>query len=233
VVESLVYQRALLIFSAFFIPFGQVVASGIGAGMANVPNAWRILFGLGVVPSVIQLGLMHWLPESPRVLIMRGQEDKALAILRKIYRSAPEEIIQLKLLVARNNVEASTQMQRSMSFWQRTKILWTHKPYRRPIITVSGLNMFTQLTGFNVFLYYSGTLFGLLGFDQSAPVGLIPSGINALFVVSTCTEDMKSCAESTVHRDVCGRSSGSPTSRIDRSAYHGHRSTLGCHFRPL
>jgi len=159
--------------------------------MANVPNAWRILFGLGVVPSVIQLGLMHWLPESPRVLIMRGQEDKALAILRKIYKTAPEEILQLKLLVARNNVEASTQMQRSMSFWQRTTKLWTHKPYRRPIITVSGLNMFTQLTGFNVFLYYSGTLFGLLGFDKSAPVGLIPSGINALFVVSICPSLLK------------------------------------------
>lgn len=177
-------QNNLVDGSAFFIPFGQVVASGIGAGMVDVPHAWRILFGLGVVPSVIQLGLMHWLPESPRVLVMRGQDDKALKVLQQIYRSASEEILQLKLLVIRNNVEASTQMQRNMTFWTRTKKLWTHKPYRRPIIAVSGLNMFTQLTGFNVFLYYSGTLFGLLGFKNGGLAGLIPSGINALFVVS-------------------------------------------------
>ena len=183
---------------------GQVVASAIGAGFGNVKHNWRILFGLGVVPSLIQLGLMHWLPESPRVLIMRGQDDQAMAILRRIYGSASEEILQLKLLIIRNNVEASTQMQRTMSFWTRTKRLWTHKPYRRPIIAVSGLNMFTQLTGFNVFLYYSGTLFGLLGFKNGGLAGLIPAGINALFVVSSPVCACVSTYSLTVHRYVSG-----------------------------
>ena len=171
-------------FSAFFIPFGQVVSSAVGAGMQNVTHGWRILFALGVIPSLIQLTLMHWLPESPRVMILRGREDVARETYKRIYSKATPEVIELKLRVAKMYVEATTQMQRGMSFWGRTKRLWTHKPYRRAIITVSGLQAFGQLTGFNTLLYYSGTLFGLFGFSNGPLGGLIPAGINTLFVVS-------------------------------------------------
>jgi SP family myo-inositol transporter-like MFS transporter 13 len=39
-------------------------------------------------------------------------------------------------------------------------------------------------TGYNSLLYYSGTVFSLLGFKNGAAAGLIVSGGNALFVVS-------------------------------------------------
>ncbi|WWC87425.1 uncharacterized protein L201_002314 [Kwoniella dendrophila CBS 6074] len=168
--------------NAFFIPFGQVVSSAVGAGVQNTKHGWRILFALGVVPSIIQLSLMHFLPESPRVLILRGQEDKAAEVFAQIYKEATPEILDLKLSVARSYVAATTSMQKELTLWERSKRLWTHKPYRRAIITVSGLQVFSQLTGFNTLLYYSGTLFGLLGFSNPAAAGLIPSGINALMV---------------------------------------------------
>lgn len=143
--------------NAFFIPFGQVVSSGIGAGMLNVRHGWRILFALGVIPSMIQLIVFHWLPESPVTMIIRGDDDAARQTYRRVYRDATPEIIELKLRVARNYVEATTQLQRGLTWSQRIKKVWTHGPYRRAIITVSGLQMFTQLTGFNTLLYYSGT----------------------------------------------------------------------------
>jgi SP family myo-inositol transporter-like MFS transporter 13 len=169
--------------NAFFIPFGQVVAAALGAGFqAGVaPNiGWRVLFGLGVVPSIVQLCLMHWLPESPRVLVIRGQTDAARATLRKIYRDASDEIIELKLRIVQDYVDATTTLQRSMTFTQRVKKYWTHKPYRRAIISVSGVQAFGQLNGFNTLLYYSGTIFGLLGIKNSAAGGLIPSCLNCL-----------------------------------------------------
>jgi SP family myo-inositol transporter-like MFS transporter 13 len=163
--------------------------------MQNVRHGWRILFALGVIPSVIQLVLMHWLPESPRVMILRGREDVARETYKRIYSKATPEVIELKLRVAKMYVEATTQMQRGMTFWGRCKRLWTHKPYRRAIITVSGLQMFGQLTGFNTLLYYSGTLFGLFGFSNGAAAGLIPAGINALFVVSLLRHGSAPCAD--------------------------------------
>jgi SP family myo-inositol transporter-like MFS transporter 13 len=75
-------------------------------------------------------------------------------------------------------------MQREYSLKERTKRFWTHKPYRRAIICVSGVQAFGQLTGFNTLLYYSGTIFGLLGLSNPAAASLIPAGGNALFLVS-------------------------------------------------
>ena len=137
-----------------------------------------------MVPSVLQLVLVHWLPESPRVLILRGQDDQARVAIRRIYRDATENIIDLKLRICQEYVHATTVMQREYTLTQRAKRFWSHKPYRRAIICVSGVQAFGQLTGFNTLLYYSGTIFGLLGLSNPAAASLIPAGGNALFLVS-------------------------------------------------
>ncbi|GIJ90324.1 hypothetical protein Asppvi_009278 [Aspergillus pseudoviridinutans] len=169
--------------NGFCIPFGQTVAVAIGAGMQHVKGNWRILFGLGVVPSLVQLALMHKLPESPRVLILRGQDDKAREVLKTIYKFASPEIIELKLRIVKDHIAATTALQRSTTFWQRSKKLWTHKPYRRSIFTVSFIQVFGQFTGYNTLLYYAGTLFGLLGLSNPSVGGLIPSITNTFFLL--------------------------------------------------
>ncbi|WWC65531.1 uncharacterized protein I303_108149 [Kwoniella dejecticola CBS 10117] len=170
--------------NAFFIPFGQVIASALGAAFqGRVPDhiGWRTLFALGVIPSIVQLTLMHWLPESPRVLLLRGQTEQARDTLRTIYKGASDEVIDFKLQVTQQYVAATTVMH-EFSIMQQLKKYWTHKPYRRAIIAVSAVQAFGQLTGFNTLLYYSGTVFGLLGLKNSAAAGLIPSGGNAMFL---------------------------------------------------
>ncbi|KAL7418289.1 hypothetical protein Q5752_006745 [Cryptotrichosporon argae] len=169
--------------NGFCIPFGQTIAVGIGAGLKNVNMNWRILFALGVVPSLIQLAVFHWLPESPRVLVLRGQDDKARDVLRKIYPGASEDILELKLRVIRSHIEATTSLQRNTSFKERCTLLWTHKPYRRSITTVCSIQIFGQFTGYNTLLYYAGTLFGLLGLSNASVGGLIPSITNTFFLL--------------------------------------------------
>ncbi|GFZ47671.1 hypothetical protein JCM24511_05417 [Saitozyma sp. JCM 24511] len=167
----------------FCIPFGQTIAVAIGAGLKNVPYNWRILFGLGVVPSLVQLALFHRLPESPRVLILRGEDERARAVLTKIYSTAGPEVIELKLQVIKNHIELTTRLQRTSTFKERTGKLWTHKPYRRSIFTVCLIQVFGQFTGYNTLLYYAGDLFGLLGLENAAIGGLIPSITNTFFLL--------------------------------------------------
>lgn len=169
--------------NGFCIPFGQTVSVAIGAGMQHTKYNWRILFGLGIVPSLIQIALMHHLPESPRVLILHDQDDKAREVLKKIYKYATPEIIELKLLVIKDHVAATTALQRTTTFMERSKKLWTHKPYRRSIFTVSFIQVFGQFTGYNTLLYYAGTLFGLLGLSNPSVGGLIPSVTNTFFLL--------------------------------------------------
>lgn len=99
--------------------------------MQNVECGWLMHFSLGILLSVIQLCLIHSLPESPRVMILRGREDIARQTYQRICSKALEEIIDLKPKITVNYVKATAQMQRSMSSWKRTKKVWTHGPYRR------------------------------------------------------------------------------------------------------
>jgi SP family myo-inositol transporter-like MFS transporter 13 len=61
-------------------------------------------------------------------LILRGQHDKARDVLKQIYQYASPETLELKLHVVKEHVAATTVMQRSATFWQRSTKLWTHKP---------------------------------------------------------------------------------------------------------
>ncbi|THX69800.1 hypothetical protein D6D05_08872 [Aureobasidium pullulans] len=156
--------------NGFCIPFGQTVAVAIGAGMQHTKYNWRILFGLGsgtFNSAAVPYALAH---------------DKAREVLKQIYKYASPETIELKLQIAREHVLASTALQRITTLWQRTKNLWTHKPYRRSILTVSMIQVFGQFTGYNTLLYYAGTLFGLLGLSNPSIGGLIPSITNTFFL---------------------------------------------------
>lgn len=128
---------------------------------------------------------MHRLPESPRVLVLRGQDEKAREVLQTIYQFATPEVIELKLTIIKNTIAASNDWKKKKAtIGQRAKILWTHKPYRRSIFTVSLIQVFGQFTGFNTLLYYAGNLFGLLGLSNPSLGGLIPSITNTFCLVS-------------------------------------------------
>ncbi|KAI5476111.1 MFS transporter, SP family, solute carrier family 2 (myo-inositol transporter), member 13 [Pseudohyphozyma bogoriensis] len=166
------------------IPLGQIVASSIAAGVGpNVRHGWRLLFALGVVPSIVQLCLMHWLPESPRINIIKGKREEAIKTLRLVYNKATDEILALKLRIIEDNLKETTRLQSELTLGQMVKKLWTHAPYRRAIISVSAVQALGQLNGYNALLYYSSTIFGLIGFKNSAAAGIIPAAVNAFFVL--------------------------------------------------
>ncbi|WVQ78915.1 hypothetical protein IAT38_001006 [Cryptococcus sp. DSM 104549] len=168
--------------NAFFIPVGQLVSSAIGTGVQTTTHGWRILFALGVIPSIVQLGLFHWLPESPRILILRGKIEEARVVFSRIYPTATADMIDYKLRVAEEYVTATTVLQKNTTFLERTKVVFTTGSYRRSIIVVCAVQAFGQLNGFNSLMYYSGTLFSLLGISNPALGALIPAGVNAFCV---------------------------------------------------
>ncbi|KAI9932337.1 hypothetical protein ASPWEDRAFT_112121 [Aspergillus wentii DTO 134E9] len=168
---------------------GQVVAYAVGAGLANVSEGWRYMVGLGAVPSIILAIMLPFCPESPRHLVYHNRLDEADLVLRKIYASAsPGQV----LAVRRSIVEACDEAKRigSESRWSKIQQLHTTPSNLRALFCACGLMVISQMSGFNTLMYYSSTLFSLVGFDNPTAVGLVVAGTNLIMsVVNTLVVD--------------------------------------------
>ncbi len=61
-----------------------------------VTEVWRGMLGMETLPAILFFIIIFFIPESPRWLIVRGKESKAVDILEKIYNSISEATSQLK-----------------------------------------------------------------------------------------------------------------------------------------
>lgn len=50
--------------------------------------SWRVMFGLGIIPLVLLVPLLIWLPESPRFLLKRGKFDSVQKLVEKLETQA-------------------------------------------------------------------------------------------------------------------------------------------------
>ncbi|WP_278384704.1 MFS transporter, partial [Alteromonas mediterranea] len=102
-------------------------------------EAWRWMFWIELCPAVIFLATLIFIPESPRFLVMKQSNQRALTILQKLYG---QESGRRKL----HEIEASlVKEDRKPSF---SDLIDKTKKRIRPIIWVGiGLATFQQLVG--------------------------------------------------------------------------------------
>jgi SP family xylose:H+ symportor-like MFS transporter len=115
------------------------------------PDAWRYMFGLGVVPSVLFLLGVLWLPESPRWLMQVNQHQKAQQVLSKIgdaqFADATASAIK-RTLHTGGKVTLADVFARSV----------------RPAVVLGiTLAVFQQFCGINVVFNYTSTIFESVG----------------------------------------------------------------------
>ncbi|KAK4699064.1 hypothetical protein P7C70_g7201, partial [Phenoliferia sp. Uapishka_3] len=170
---------------------GQCIANGVSAGLDKTHNGWRILFAISLPFAIGQAVAMHFLPESPRFDVVIGRQDRARNTLERIYPSANEREIDLKLKAIQLTADLSNSLKKQHpSIKKRLGIILSTGRYRRCVSVAAGLFIVQQLCGFNTLLYYSSVLFGAVGFSNPSAVGILVSGVNALMsVVSMFTMD--------------------------------------------
>ncbi|EUC65437.1 sugar porter (SP) family MFS transporter [Rhizoctonia solani AG-3 Rhs1AP] len=173
----------LVTVNVVFITAGQVISYGIGAAFESTPGGWRWMVGLGAVPAALQLVMLPFLPESPRILVRSGNLEQAEKNMSKIYAHATPEQVTLKVKLLRASVQESIDIQNSTTFLQRLRSIFTVPVNRRALIVACGLQAFQQLCGFNTLIYYSATLFKSIGFDKPTAVGLIIAATNFIFTL--------------------------------------------------
>jgi SP family myo-inositol transporter-like MFS transporter 13 len=157
---------------------GQVVSYGIGAAFAHVPNGWRYMVGLGAVPAIILGCVLPFCPESPRQLIYHGRHEEAKRVIQKIYAKASPEQVEAKVALIDQACMEAKALNEGTSAWSKIKQLHTVPSNFRALVCACGLMVISQMSGFNTLMYYSSTLFALVGFSNPVAVGLVVAGGN-------------------------------------------------------
>ncbi|WWC70515.1 uncharacterized protein I206_104466 [Kwoniella pini CBS 10737] len=173
----------LVTINAVVTTFGQVVAYGIGSILQHVPSGWRWIVGLGTFPAIVQLLFVGFLPESPRILLLRSDLHAAHQILSRVYPLATPHQIDRKLNIMRRSVEQSKELSRRTTFGEKLRSLIEIGGNRRALIIGCGLQISQQFSGFNTLMYYSATLFAVLGFRNATLVGMMVALINFAFTL--------------------------------------------------
>ena len=139
----------------------------------NGTEAWRWMFGLGVVPSSLFIIGVLWLPESPRWLLQVGKRDKAQKILSKIGGGnyAAESLISMdKTIIAHSKISYRAVFGKAVF----------------PAVLIGiGLAVFQQLCGINVVFNYTAVLFESIGFskDDQLLETVFIGAINLIFTI--------------------------------------------------
>lgn len=123
-----------------------------------ISEVWRGMLGMETIPALMFFIIIFFIPESPRWLIVRGQENRAVNILERIYGSATEAAGQL-------DETKSVQTEESSSEWSMLQ-----KPgIMKAVVIGVSIAMLGQFMGVNAVLYYGPSIFenaGLSGGDS-------------------------------------------------------------------
>jgi SP family xylose:H+ symportor-like MFS transporter len=165
----------LVSWNQFAIVSGMVVIYFVNYIIAKSGNeqwltteGWRWMFFSGVIPSLLFLFLLLLIPETPRYLMMKGKNDKALETIEKI--SGKESASEIREEIRETLYEKN--------------VPWLSYGFFIIFIAII-LSVFQQFIGINVVLYYAGNIFRNMGAsnDTSLLQTIIVGAINMLFTV--------------------------------------------------
>lgn len=195
------FRGRLVTLNVLFVTLGQVVAYLVGWRFAESggESGWRWMVGLGAVPAGVQCLVMILMPESPRWLVKVGRAEEAKAVLQKVFpgASGTEKIAQMVLKgikcevreeeEAKNNRLQGKMSKKDMFSIRGMKDTWAELllvPGNRRALTIACmLQALQQLCGFNSLMYFSATLFSLIGFSSPTLTSLSVAVTNFLFTV--------------------------------------------------
>jgi MFS transporter, SP family, xylose:H+ symportor len=167
----------LVAWNQFAIIFGMLVIYFVNFGISKTGSGdawlntigWRFMFLSGAIPAGLFLLLLFLVPETPRFLMLKGNESGARAVLAKLV-TAPEAEKEISEIRASLSEHHSGKL---FSFG--------------PLVIFIGimLSVFQQFVGINVVLYYATDIFKGMGLSTNASLlqTIIVGAVNLTFTV--------------------------------------------------
>jgi len=153
VAPKTVRGKAISIFD-FMISFG-ILATFFCNWMFSYLESWRAMFAVLFVPGILLFVGTITVPRSPRWLALKGRNQEALTVLKKIRATDQEAVIELKEIY--ENIAKTGE---SKGF----QLFLSNKNFRRSVGLGVSLQAIGQFTGISIVLVFAPKLFELAGF---------------------------------------------------------------------
>jgi sugar porter (SP) family MFS transporter len=157
-------RGAVASLNQLMITVGILTAYVVNALLAPY-EAWRWMVGIALVPSLILLVGMYFMPETPRWLVSKDREDDARDVLSRTRDEAEveREVREIKEIEGREEGGIG-----------ELTASWV----RPALIVAIGLAVFQQIIGINTIIYYAPTTLTEVGFgDQAAILANLVIGV--------------------------------------------------------
>jgi sugar porter (SP) family MFS transporter len=149
-----------------------VELASLGIEPWNEARGWRWMFGSGVLPSLLFLGLLLVVPESPRWLTEQRREAEALTVLSRVGGAAhaQTELADIRAAIGRES----------------GSLRQLFEPGMRIVLVIGvTLAVLQQVTGINVVLYFAPEIFKNMGAEANAALlqTVLVGAVNLTFTV--------------------------------------------------
>ncbi|WP_377109644.1 sugar porter family MFS transporter [Pseudoalteromonas sp. R86517] len=146
------------LFAAFLSNYLIADAAGSAQNILMLDiAAWRWMFWAELVPAILFLVGVLFIPESPRYLVAQGKVDDAKTVFSKISNDNVAEQI--------SDVQSSLRSDKKPSI--RDLFIDGSKKVHPIVWAGVALSVFQQFVGINVVFYYGSELWQAAGFDES------------------------------------------------------------------
>lgn len=110
---------------------------------------WAQLAGWSLVPSLITMGIMFFMPETPQWLLSKGRNQEAEESLKTLRTTPVAQELSIMAQAAANAQEGG----------QYSRETITSREFYKPFMLALGLMFFQQFSGINAVLFYQTDIF--------------------------------------------------------------------------
>lgn len=180
-----VARGSLTSFPEIFINFGILLGYVSNYAFSGLPAHinWRVMIGVGILPSVFIGVVLFIIPESPRWLVMKNRIDEARSVLLKTngsLREVEERLAEIQQAAGPTDAEKYEEK----AVWR--ELLNPSPGVQRMLITGCGIQIFQQITGIDATVYYSPIIFqdaGIKTKDQRLATTVAVGATKTLFIL--------------------------------------------------
>jgi sugar porter (SP) family MFS transporter len=166
--------RGTLVFlNQLALTLGILLAYLVDYLFTKVPEGWRWMLGLAIVPALVLGWGMAKMPDSPRWLVIRNRGGQARTVLQKI-RGTQAVDAELEEIHGSLATEGTAKWSDLLT-----------PALRLPLIIGIGLAVFQQVTGINTVIYYAPTILEFSGLKSAGASILATTGVGVINVIFT------------------------------------------------